>query len=869
MSVRSCRNRIASLGLFAALALTGQIGVAQAQTRAFDIPAEPAAKAISDFARQSGLQVVAPARQLRGVTTPAIRGDLDAREALRRLLANTGLEVASDSGTLIVLRRAALRPTSPPLLIPPAAAAAPTPEAQAAATITEIVVTADRLEALASRTPSSITAVSGDTLASEGVSNPTRLGDLVPNLSVVRGNGLQITIRGVTSTDGTEKGDPSAAFLSNGIYIARPQAHEVSFFDLERIEVLRGPQGTLYGRNATAGVINLISALPGPDYGGALDLTYGAYGTTQTTGVVNLPINEQLGVRVAANYDARDSYLTQTVPQPFGTRKYKDTASARLTALLKPDDRLQIKTIVDGSRIRDAQSVALLSNFYQAPFTPPTAGGRGVDPAYVDPSPSRALARTYAGAQPEWARNTTWGALGQLTYSPAENWSLTWLGSYRALARQEAGNAFLGSAVAADGRLAGASFAPSHFSGDYSQNSHELRAAFSGDRLRAQGGVYYFREDYDIELLFTGVLGAPGERGYVFGFPQTGLARTTGVFGQATYALDDRWRITAGARTTRDEKFREGATSFRASRDEPTNFTTSTPPGTTNPENFRDSLNVARLATSKVTWKVATDFDLTPEAMVYATVSTGYKAGGFNDGCLAGQPNCSTPLPRAALFYEPETITSYETGAKLRLREDRLRLVATYFHYDYNNLQLSQLSSICGGPCQVTTNAASAKVDGLELEGVMALDAHNRIDFSSTWLDARYADWLLLPTFNFAGAALDRAPRWTLSGGYTYSHPLADGASLIASLRSGYSDRYALINTMLRAQFWQPAFSKTDVSVTYASGRAWSLQAFVRNIEGGVQVTSAALPADFPAMNDGTANFSDPRTWGLRLNARF
>ena len=126
----------------------------------------------------------------------------------------------------------------------------------------DIVVTATRGETLLSKTPLAVTAISGDDLKDKGIVGPTGLAESVPNLSIDRTNGLQITIRGVTSTDGTEKGNPSAAFLLDGVYLARPQQADIGFFDVERVEVLRGPQGTLYGRNTTAGVVNVITNKP-------------------------------------------------------------------------------------------------------------------------------------------------------------------------------------------------------------------------------------------------------------------------------------------------------------------------------------------------------------------------------------------------------------------------------------------------------------------------------------------------------------------------------------------------------------------------------------------------------------------------------
>ncbi|MEY2927150.1 MAG: hypothetical protein RL367_1627, partial [Pseudomonadota bacterium] len=160
----------------------------------------------------------------------------------------------------------------------------------------DIIVTATRFETLSSKTPIAVTAISGDALRTAGITNPTALGDQVPSVMINRNNGLQITIRGVTSADGTEKGDPSAAFMSDGIYIARQQAQEVSFFDISRVEVLRGPQGTLFGRNTTAGAVNLITNRPNLDgVSGSVDAAYGNYNTLQATAVVNAPVSESFG----------------------------------------------------------------------------------------------------------------------------------------------------------------------------------------------------------------------------------------------------------------------------------------------------------------------------------------------------------------------------------------------------------------------------------------------------------------------------------------------------------------------------------------------------------------------------------------------
>jgi iron complex outermembrane receptor protein len=132
--------------------------------------------------------------------------------------------------------------------------------------------------------------------------------------------------------------------------------------------------------------------------------------------------------------------------------------------------------------------------------------------------------------------------------------------------------------------------------------------------------------------------------------------------------------------------------------------------------------------------------------------------------------------------------------------DNKLRLNANYFHYDYSGLQLSQLTTLCFGPCQVTTNAATAKVDGVELEGSLAVDDRNRIDFAATWLDARFSNYQVVPGVNFAGRKLDRSPEWTFNIGYTHTIPLADGGSLSGTVRTRSSDAYFLLSSVLRTR---------------------------------------------------------------------
>lgn len=704
----------------------------------------------------------------------------------------------------------------------------------------DIIVTATRTESLASKTPIALTAVSGESLVSAGITNPTTLAEQVPNLSIDRANGLQITIRGVTSTDGTEKGDPSAAFMTDGIYIARTQAQEVSFFDIQRVEVLRGPQGTLFGRNTTAGLVNIITNRPKlGEFGGSLDVSYGNFDTQQITGVVNLPVSDGIAVRAAANYDRRDSYLIEGPAWTTSLDPYKKNISGRLSALFDlGEGELVLRGDYSSIKGMTINSV-LTSNFFSGFST------SGVDPVYVGNSSNSETLRTLrAPFGGSIARDdSTWGILADLSYDIGPV-TVNYLGSYREFKRHADGASILGAGVAAF---------RNRFDGNYWQNSQELRLSTNGDGpLKGQAGVYYFKEKSGIAFHIFGLLSpTPGTVGYAFGFPQDPtIAESWAGFGQLTYNVADTFRLTAGIRYSHDNKSRIGFTVRCGSVacDQPGDIRTP---------------NVADRSFSKTTWRIGADFDLNDRTLLYGVVATGYKAGGFNDGCEVGTSAACT-LPAEALYYDPETLTSYEIGLKTRFLDNAVRLNASAFHYDYKGIQLSQLSTICGGPCQVTTNAAAAKVDGIELEGVITPAPSSKFDFSVSWLNGRYADFFPTPAADWSGKKLDRSPSYVFTAGYTHTFELGNGGNIQAGVRTRVSDDYRLAALGTLNQFRVPGYTKTDLLLAYnAPGDRWHVQAFAKNLEDNIVVTTAATGTF------ATAQLADPRTYGVRAGFKF
>jgi iron complex outermembrane recepter protein len=703
----------------------------------------------------------------------------------------------------------------------------------------DIVVTATRGESLLSKTPIAMTAIAGEALREAGITNPTQLEESVPNLSIVRGNGLQITIRGVTSTDGTEKGDPSAAFLLDGIYLARPQAQEVSFFDLERVEVLRGPQGTLFGRNSTAGVVHVISTRPKFEFGASVDASYANFDNINATATVNVPLGDTFAIRAAANFDRRDNYLIDAnAGDGVNLDPFKNNKSLRLSALFKPNDALSILIIGDYNTIKgNPTNTVLTSNFYDN--IPSGARPTFDRPNYRDPSYRAGRLVPLAQGQQAFRDNVEKGVMGEVNYDfgPA---IFTYLGSYRKSDRTEFSN-FASGPVTAD------------FVGKYWQTSQEVRLALSGDGpLQAQVGGYYFKEKSGIAFFLNNLLG-PNTR---FGFPQDPtIAENKSVFGQATYEIVPDVKLTGGVRYSRDLKSRVGKTVLDIYNSVGNSYSV----GTFITRNVFQ-INDASRTFSKVTWKGGIDYD-SPLGLIFASVSTGYKAGGFNDGCETGTgPTCS--LPAGALYYDPETLTSYEAGFKLKFSPE-FRVNGTIFHYDYKGLQLSQVANVCGGPCQVTTNAAVAKVDGVELDALIQPTDNFTVRLALNYLDARYNTFIPTPGVNLAGRPLSRSPKWSWSAGVNYAVPVGEG-KVVADVSIRGRSEYDLTDLANYAYFYQPAHSKTDLSLTYtAPSDRFYVGAYVENLENNLVVTSAGTGGF------GTVTFSDPRSYGVRAGFKF
>lgn len=703
-----------------------------------------------------------------------------------------------------------------------------------------VVVTAQKRSEDAVRVPAALSVISGQALLDQGTQSAMDLGERLPNVQTDRANGLQITMRGVTSPDGTEKGDPSAAFHLDGVYLARPQSLQGSFFDLARIEVLRGPQGTLYGRNATAGVINVVSMAPQPKLGARVALGLGDHQGRHVEGMVNVPLNPELALRVAVLRRVRDTELHNSVPSVFSPGGDSDETAARLQLLIKPlaGWRLLLSADQANEKGRVATRVPA-TQFYDL--------SNPLDPQPVDRgrAAQKDIALTPLLEPRQRLRHQ--GTRVELTVpiEALDQAEFTYLWAHRAIQRDADGTQPLpvtlmpGLSVNLPVRV--------RWPGEYSQTSHEWRLA---SPVGAPGpwqwllGLYAFDEASHGLFYTYGVPTVAPATVYGWDIQRT-RAQSHAAFGQLGYQLNATTRLMLGARHTRDEKSRIGDTLFQQTE-------------AYNPLTDLRLRDQAASRGSRSTWRLAADHQLSGEVMTWAALSTGYKSGSFNDGCEAVQAGCNQPVPTDLLYYKPETVQALELGFKGRLNAQRLEWQASTFGYRYRDLQLNTVVN----NMQFTRNAARAQVRGAELEGRWGVTPADRMDLALAWLDAKYTEFVPVAGVSWAGRQLDRAPRSSVGLGYLRVQVLANGSRLEAGMGVVRSSAYVMSDTQVPVQYTQRAFHKLNARLAYVSpGERWRVTAWGRNLNDKITVT------DFHPL--GNVATSDGRRWGVQLEARY
>ncbi|ABQ70614.1 TonB-dependent receptor [Rhizorhabdus wittichii RW1] len=730
--------------------------------------------------------------------------------------------------------------------------AAPAAAADDAGTtgLQDIIVTAERRSSSAQRTPVAVTALSADTLVAAQVRTLTDMQQLVPAFKMGENDGYaQLTIRGIGSSGFVPTAEGAVAVNLNDVYVSRPIAQLAGMYDIASVEVLKGPQGTLYGRNATAGSVNMSTARPTNEWSGFGRVLVGNYRALNVEGAVGgALVEDRLLVRVAGFMDKHDGYGKNLVTG--NDVSDKDAWGVRATVVVKPTDTLTGTLIYEHYKQSDNGAAlhyfgaAGLTGLPGALGTPPVfqqLGGYAASDVQDIASPRDSRFRLRIDAVTgilEWSLGDF--QLKSITgYRDQNSLTITPLGG--------------GSSVDAF-FIAGE---PAH------QFSQEVQLNYTSDRLKATAGLFYFREkDSSVpgsspfpRSVLNAFFGVPddGTPDYLVDFVEIGgtiKTRAKAAFAQATYEVVDNLSLTAGIRVSNERKQAFLVNGFSLTQpyiaNSPTTNDTPLPPVTVQP----------RVSFNSTTPRLGIQYQVDPRTMVYASYSKGFKSGGYD-------------VTTVAPAFEPEKLTAYEVGIKTTMANNRLRFNAAGFYYDYTNLQVLQVV----GPAVVTTNAATARVYGVEAQIDAIVSDQFKLEASGSYLNTKYKNYAgpdgarpLLATVDFSGNHLNNAPEFQAYLAGTYTWALGDG-EIAARVDGEYSTRYYFTPANLKLLSQKP-FAKVNASLTYKAANNWQVTAFVKNITDIDTKTSGVVNTPIlgtPAQGA----VAPPRTFGLEARYSF
>ena len=772
--------------------------------------------------------------------------------------------------------RAALAATAALFALPAAPAfAQETPAVEDASDVAtgEILVIARRREERLLDVPISMSALSTEALDKAGAKDLSGIQGAIPNVNIVQGRGsassANFFIRGIGQPDALQTFDPAVGVYVDGVYLSRIQGALLNLFDVARVEVLRGPQGTLYGKNTIGGAVNVVSKKPDLNtLRGEGAITYGRFNEVTAKGYVSAPlVADKLALSVAGVYDDRDGIVTD----PRNGDKYNDRNNLSGRAILRaqPTETVEVLIAGDYTRQRNAltlgQNTAPLVGFnYNATFT-------ALTPFTI--APAAAGEWDYKASTSfnnnEGQRLDHWGVAGTINVDLSDALQLSSITAYRKLKTDffvdidgttaEVGDVFVGTRQ--------------------DQFSQELQLKLDADKLKGVLGLYYLNEHVtshqeayaDSYLRYVGT-----PLNFLRTIDDEQDTKSYAAFGQLTYDFTDALSLTAGLRYTRETK-----EYFRT-----TTATTSSPvfPAIvirstfTFPNNLPAPFNTADSVTYEA-WTPSATLAYKPSqnTMVYASASRGFKSGGFN-GRVNGIGDVTQVVNGATVIvptFEPETVWTYEVGAKGSFLDGRVNISGAAFYSDYENFQArvgGGNTGITGGSFPVL-NAGKLRIQGFEFDVNVRPATPVTLFASVGYLDADYKefnDGRRAPAFscNPTGTAITCrpafAPPLTLRVGGEYRIPLGE-ASLSLGGDARFVDKHFLSVDnrpgLTEDGYWLASlYAQVDFDKFYLRGA-------VRNVGNTLYKTDGQ---EFSSVgNIQTVYYGDPRTWNVTVGVRF
>ena len=776
----------------------------------------------------------------------------------------------------------------------------------------EIIVTAQRREESSQKAAVPLSVVDGATLAAAGVTQLDRLNQLAPALQVQSSStGNLIFLRGVGNFNVVATSDPAVAFNYDGVYVGRPTNSTGVFYDLARVEVLKGPQGILYGRNATGGAINVLPQQPRVgEFSGYASATYGNYDTLNAEGAINAPVGENGAVRLSLATANHDGYLRD------GTQDEKTVAGRfQLKSELTPN--LTVRFAMDYAHNGGVgNNVSYFGRYARNPAVPVTAGpAPGTNyytfiPTTLDPREG-----DYSDASQAYRTSTPFGPFGRLLnpLAPYPDVDNDFYGA-NAEINWDSGAGTL--TVIPAWRYAHLDYTSSAAAFIFDNleriEQYSLEARFAGERRGIFDytiGGYYFDERIDSNTS----LSISNTGNYI---DQTLTTESYAAFGQLTANLSDRLRLVGGLRYTHDDKGFDYAAitavvscqrftpapncpnapfvplfgadaqlgfPFPAQGGAPIPvFTNPGPPGPTNPLNYlvirSDSFFDRTLKKSKTTYRAAVEFDLALRSLLYASYETGYRSGGFS--AAAGFET-----------YNPEYITAYTIGMKNRFLDNRVQLNLEAFLWDYTDQQVNFVGlDLNGRTANQTQNVGKSRLKGFEVDGRFLVTPTTLFSADVQYLDAKQREFSYSAgagnppltgcnvsfnaaatgatppyTIDCAGFQSFNSPKWTINLAGQQTVPLGDYRIVLSAdtqYKSAQNTGFAYLPEQREEARWT---SNAQIQFGPEDER-WSLAAFVRNIEDERYFTFSST---HPTAAFLTAFQTAPRTYGVRAGLKF
>ena len=749
----------------------------------------------------------------------------------------------------------------------------------------EIVITATKRETNLQDTPVAVTAFSQSALDQNHVVDVTDLVKFVPGVAFAEQgdqSGTMITMRGIGNDSAyTELDSPEVAMYVNGIYSPRSQGAAAMLYDVDRIEVLRGPQGTLFGHNSTVGVIDIFSAKPQIGvFAGNAEMSTGNFNAFGTRGMVNLPVNDMLAFRVAFATEKHDGYADfQNVPSyatalgldttayvTQGTKYYsEDRKSYRLSGLFVPTDwftwNLSFENYVDQ--------------------------GGPVVPLMQAPRPGEPLWSIQAQFSP-YNDRTSNDLRSNMNFKLNDYLDLTYIGGKSRLGgnelEQDDGGLAIPTSATTPGN--GPLEAAQTVYSEFDSYSNELQLKSSGTHfIDWIAGIYTFRERNDIRFDINQYNGyKDGAFNWAGAFIQPDRSQEDrSVYAQAVMHVTDSIRLTGGLRDSFDDERDIGGRNITY------NGCAGCGPYTyglnlqqLEAAGYAVSDNDAYTSSRKLTYLGRVDVDLAQDMLGYLSVGTGYHPGRVEDG---------------GTHDNPETLTNYEIGEKSTFLNGRLTANTAIYYENFQGYQVTSVVTTKNAAGETVAsqteqvNAQGATGYGLEFELAAKATALDAVQFEMAIMKTRLENLITVDSRlyslnpadpldhvqNFKGNELPHSPPVSLTLGYDHTFELGNGDMLVPHVAFHYEARSWLSYYNERAPIggvsdWdqQTAYTRTDATLTYKSGseHKWEAEAFVKNIEDK-NIKTNAYVYEINGVNEPLAIYMPPRTFGGKVRFKF